>query len=491
MKKTIKKLFVSLLLAVLVISTFGSLPEVEAATTVPTITYRAHSQDYGWMSVVKNGATAGTTGKSKRLEAFVVNLKNGKQSAVSYRAHVANTGWQAWKSSGVTAGTTGKGLQVEAVQIKLTGTYAKKYDIYYRLHVAGVGWLGWAKNGATAGSTGSSIRAEAIQIKLVKKGAKVSGSGIADITKNKLTYQGHSQDYGWMSTVSEEKTAGTTGQSKRLEALKINLKDYNGRSGIKYSAHVANIGWQAWKTSGQTAGTTGRGFAIEAVKIQLTGSNAKYYDVYYRMHVAGYGWLGWAKNGAIAGSTGAGISAEAVEIKLVAKSVTFNAGGAAFLDGTKITKGIHLMHHMSGSLDQNSYQLYGYNTVTGKWENWGCCATAYATGLSVITGRSYNPENFWRNSGANYDEGHVNDPVNIDAKTVYNNLMQGKPTLVHYYYNDSQHWVLVIGIRSGALIDRLQYSDFTVVDPWGGAEKNLTSVGYWSDRKSVEMRTMF
>ena len=69
--------------------------------------------------------------------------------------------------------------------------------------------------------------------------------------------------------------------------------------------------------------------------------------------------------------------------------------------------------------------------------------------------------------------------------------MQGKPTLVHYYYNDSQHWVLVIGIRSGALIDRLQYSDFTVVDPWGGAEKNLTSVGYWSDRTSVEMRTMF
>ncbi len=489
-RKIGSRIFAMLLFVTFIVSTFGTIPQVEAAT-VPAITYRAHSQDKGWMTTVKNGATAGTTGQAKRLEALIINLKNGKQSAVTYRAHVANVGWQAWKTSGATAGTTGQGRQIEAVQIKLTGTYANKYDIYYRLHVANIGWLGWAKNGAVAGSTGSSIRAEAIQIKLVSKGTKVSGSGIANISKNTLSYQAHSQDKGWMSTVSEGRTAGTTAQSKRLEALKINLKDYSGNNGIQYSAHVSNVGWQSWKTSGQIAGTTGRSLQIEAVKIKLAGSNATYYDVYYRLHVAGYGWLGWAKNGAIAGTTGGGIRAEAIEIKLVAKGQSISTGGAAYLDGSNISQGIHLNHHMTGSLDQNSYRLYN-----AYGNNIGCCATAYAIGLSIITGANYNPESFWGNGGANFTMGHVNNWTTFNANTIYNNLLQGKPSLVHVYYykneyTTGEHWVLVIGVRAGAQANNLQYSDFTIIDPWGGAEKNLTSIGYWSGRYCIEMRTMY
>ena len=492
MKRIIRRSVVLLMLLVILVNTFGVLPDVEAAAAVPTITYQAHVKDTGWMGTVKNGAVAGTTGQARRLEAIKINLKKGKSSAISYRAHVQDTGWQGWKSSGAVAGTTGKGKRLEAIQIKLTGAYAKSYDVYYRVHVANAGWLGWAKNGATAGSTGSAIRVEAIQIKLVKKGTKVGGSTLADITKKPLTAQAHVQDKGWMSAVSEGSTTGTTGQGKRLEALKINLKDYNGGSGIKYSAHVAQIGWQEWKTSGQMAGTTGKALAIEAMKLMLTGTIAKYYDIYYRMHVANYGWLGWAKNGEVAGTTGGGIRAEAIEIRLVAKSVSFDTGSAAYINGANITTGIHLNHHMSGSLSQNSYNLYGYDTDLQCWKNWGCCAMAYATGLSIVNGRSYNPESFWRNQGCDFSGGGVNGSTDFNARIIYDKLVQGKPTLVHYEYGKyttSQHWVLVIGVRGGVNKDAIQFSDFVIIDPWDGVEKNLTSAGSFGSRFYIGMRT--
>ncbi|MCR5105553.1 MAG: hypothetical protein K6B68_14050 [Eubacterium sp.] len=358
------------------------------------------------------------------------------------------------------------------------------------MHVANAGWLNWAKNGSTAGSTGAALRAEAIQIKIVKKGKVVSGTGRADITKTPLTYRAHIQNNGWLNTVGEGATAGSTGQSKRLEALIINLKDYNGQSGITYSCHVSDIGWQGWRTSGQMAGTTGQARRIEAIKIRLTGTISSYYNVYYRMHVANYGWLGWASNGAIAGTTGGGIRAEAIEIRLVAKGVSFNTGLAAYIDATNTTKYIHLTHHMAGLLDQRSYKLYGDNG-----ENWGCCATAYATGLSIVTGRSYNPESFWRYKCTYYDQGHVNAYTSYNATTIYNNLLAGKPTMVHYKYykgnGTSEHWVLVIGVRSGAIKSNIQFSDFTVIDPWGGAEKSLSSVGYFGSRYSMGMKTFY
>ena len=490
MKRLSKKIVPIILALIILLSPFGSLGNSEAAAAVPKISYQAHVQGDGWLSTVKNGATAGTTGQSKRLEGIKISLKSGSTNMIQYRAHIQDEGWQSWKTSGKLAGSTGKSRRMEAIQIKLVGTYAKKYDVYYRVHVAGFGWLGWAKNGETAGSTGAGLRMEAIQIKLVTKGTKISNSVRADITKTDLTYKAHVADKGWLGQVAEGKTAGTTGESKRMEALIINLKDYNGSSGISYRAHVAQIGWQSWVTSGQTAGTTGQSKQMEAIQIKLTGTIANYYNVYYRAHVAGYGWLGWACNGATAGTTGGGIRAEAIEIKLVSKAVSFSTGGAAYIDGTKVSTGIHLTHHMSGSLDQNAYNLYNYSGTA----NWGCCATAYATGLSIITGQSYNPESFWYGQTTHYTQGHVGNTTAFDANAIYNNLLAGKPTMVHYeYYKGdytSEHWVLIIGVRDGAQQNSLQYSDFTVIDPWGGAEKNLTSIGYWGSTYNIEMRLM-
>src|SRR5664279_1420731 len=73
---------------------------------------------------------------------------------------------------------------------------------------------------------------------------------------NKVTYQAHLQNIGWQGYVDNGVTAGTTGQSRRLEAVQIKLENIGG--GIKYRAHVQGIGWQDWVTDGAQSGTTGQ-----------------------------------------------------------------------------------------------------------------------------------------------------------------------------------------------------------------------------------------
>ena len=69
-----------------------------------------------------------------------------------------------------------KNKPIEAINIELTGTISKDYDIYYRVHAQDFGWLGWAKNGENAGSQGYAKHVEAIQIQLVKKGESAPGN---------------------------------------------------------------------------------------------------------------------------------------------------------------------------------------------------------------------------------------------------------------------------------------------------------------------------
>ncbi len=133
------------------------------------IIYSAHVQNIGWQNNAVSGETAGTTGRSLRVEALKINLADETEGSVSYRAHVQDVGWQDWVSDGAISGTVGESLRVEALQIKLSGTIADSYDVYYRTHVENVGWTSWVKNGATSGTTGRSLRVEAVQIKLVKK----------------------------------------------------------------------------------------------------------------------------------------------------------------------------------------------------------------------------------------------------------------------------------------------------------------------------------
>ena len=129
-----------------------------------------------------------------------------------------------------------------------------------------------------------------------------------------LSYQAYVEKIGWMRTVGEGQTAGTTGEGLRMEAIRINL------SGIEYQTHIEGIGWQRWVSDGDVSGTTNRSLRMEAIRIHLTGSYANSYDVRYRVHVEGRGWTNWVSNGEIAGTTGQSRRIEAIQIALANKS---------------------------------------------------------------------------------------------------------------------------------------------------------------------------
>ena len=132
-----------------------------------------------------------------------------------------------------------------------------------------------------------------------------------------VSYEAHVSDIGWQTFVQNGEIAGTTGQNKGIEALKMQLNDVDG--GIEYRAHVRDIGWQDYVSNGQQAGTTGQAKPIEAVSIRLIGEVSEQYDIYYRVHSSDFGWLDWAKNGEDAGTQGYAKKVEAIEICLVKK----------------------------------------------------------------------------------------------------------------------------------------------------------------------------
>lgn len=166
----------------------GSSGSANSALSGKYVTYQSHVQNIGWQKSVADGATAGTSGKSLRMESVKLNLgaATGYSGGIRYRSHIQNVGWESgWKYNGAMSGTSGKSLRLEAIQIELTGDVAKHYDVYYRVHAQNYGWLGWAKNGDSAGTEGYSLRLEAIQVKLVKKNAPAPG-----YTTNKFKLKG-------------------------------------------------------------------------------------------------------------------------------------------------------------------------------------------------------------------------------------------------------------------------------------------------------------
>lgn len=139
------------------------------------IKYCTHVQTYGWQSYVKDGALAGTTGKSKRVEGIKIYISNpALNCGVKYRTSVQSYGWMDWKHDGQMAGTSGEAKRLEAIQIELTGAGASQYDVYYRVHAETFGWMGWAKNGGNAGTEGYGKRLEAIEIQVVKKNSSAA-----------------------------------------------------------------------------------------------------------------------------------------------------------------------------------------------------------------------------------------------------------------------------------------------------------------------------
>lgn len=291
--------------------------ENSVVSSSPSISYQTHVQDYGWQSWKSNGEVSGTVGQSKRLEGINIKLSNINGS-IEYKTHVQDIGWQDWKSNGQMSGTSGQSKRLEAIKVKLSGEAANQYDVYYRVHAQDYGWLDWAKNGESAGTEGYSKRLEGIQIVLVKKGENAPGSTSRPFIYKMIKYQTHVQNIGWQGEKADGEMSGTTGQSLRLEAIKIQLSS-SIDGGIVYKTHVQDYGWQNFVANGQASGTSGQAKRLEAIQMQLTGNAKNQYDLYYRVHAQNFGWLGWAKNGESAGTAGYSYRLEGIQIVLVPK----------------------------------------------------------------------------------------------------------------------------------------------------------------------------
>lgn len=155
MKKILAGLFASLAIAA------SGLVASPAAAASPLVWYQAHVQNIGDQAAVWDGATAGTTGHSLRMEGVRIY-----GAPIEYRVHSQDVGWGPWVQD-QWAGTKGRGLRAEAIQVRMGYQADKNLRVEYRAHVQGIGWGPWVSDGAVAGTTGRSLRMEAVQVRLV------------------------------------------------------------------------------------------------------------------------------------------------------------------------------------------------------------------------------------------------------------------------------------------------------------------------------------
>ena len=297
-----------------------------------------HLQTLGDVAATASGVGVllGTTGQARRLEALALTLPDGVVGSIEYRSHLQSTGWERdWVADGTVSGTVGEARRVEAVQVRLSGVVAETHSVWYRVHSQTWGWLGWAHDGQAAGTAGQAKRAEAVEVRVLPKGQVPEGyaggrrlDGYAEgqypgrYAGCQASYVGaavgaaHLQGTGW-TRWGESLAFGTTGQARRLEAIRFALANQPLTGGIEYAAHVQGIGWQEAASDGAVAGTTGESRRMEAVRVSLTGEMAAVYSVWYRVHSQTWGWLGWAHDGEDAGTTGLAKRAEAIEVQVL------------------------------------------------------------------------------------------------------------------------------------------------------------------------------
>ena len=296
------------------------------------IKYQVHMQDYGWLDWKQNGEVAGVIGEEKRLEAIRIKLENLEGYSVIYKANIQDIGWTDWKSNGEELGTTGEDLRLEAIQIKIVKTPNIKVNYSYNPNsnivtttiisnkeLKSINDTSWKLSNDRKIYTKTFDKNGDYQVVLTDvDGISIEKNiEISQIINSTVRYSSHVQDHGWMNWVKDTVLSGATGESKRVEALKIDLGNSDiitDKAVIKYQVHVQDYGWMDWKQNGQIAGTQGESKRIESIRIKLEGIEG--YSVRYRVHVQNIGWTDWKYNGASAGTNGQSLRIEAIQIEI-------------------------------------------------------------------------------------------------------------------------------------------------------------------------------
>lgn len=130
---------------------------------------------------------------------------------------------------------------------------------------------------------------------------------IAD--KPRIAYEVHGENYGWSQGLKEDgEEAGTTGQSLRIEAVRIDAD-----VPIEYSGHVELIGDIPAVKNGEVLGTVGQGKRLEQIVLRCAT-----HKIRASAHVEGYGWVEPVEgNEVVIGTRGQALRLEALKLEFV------------------------------------------------------------------------------------------------------------------------------------------------------------------------------
>jgi len=276
---------------------------------------------------LQDESIGGTTGSDGGPETEEKGFwEQEEEIGVEYYTHVQGYGDQTAVTNGDISGTIGESKRLEAISISLTGLDETDTEsgIQYMTQIQDVGWEDeWsAADGGMSGTSGKSKRLEAIRIRL--------DGPVAE--EYDVYYRVYCQSYGWLNWAKNGEYSGSEGLGKRLEAIQIMLmlkneepgnawagvfNDYEKSfvSGVLYRTHVQNVGWQSYVENGKMSGTTGKSYRLEGINLKLTSDIDG--GIEYQTHVQDQGWESlWASNGGLSGTSGQKKRLEAIRIRL-------------------------------------------------------------------------------------------------------------------------------------------------------------------------------
>ncbi len=123
------------------------------------------------------------------------------------------------------------------------------------------GWQGWRHDGETAGTTGENRRMEKVKIQLT--GCIPPGMGIA-YTVRSAPLVGGAQ---WLETVTNGEETGHL--HWRMELVKVDLVNAPINCHLCYRVYMRHNGWGPWVTEGNEAGSSGHNRRIEAIEMKF------------------------------------------------------------------------------------------------------------------------------------------------------------------------------------------------------------------------------
>src|SRR5262245_17813859 len=253
------------------------------------IQYRAYVQDRGWLDWQSEGGTAGALGEGRRVEGYEMRVTQGPPGTrIRYRALVQDVGWEGdFRSDGQTSGAPGQGKQIEAIQVKLElPSGATPNYLHYETYVADWGWLGYVRDNWIAGTSGQSRRIEAFHAYVTKGGSPQP----ADIH---VAYNANPRGLGYTGWKRDGEDAGTRGESRPLNSFKAVLYNFPDGMKIEYRCFIQDRDWQAFGDG--ECGDFGANLDIYAMEMRLvnpyTGT-----VLTYTAHIANRGDVSYASD---------------------------------------------------------------------------------------------------------------------------------------------------------------------------------------------------